>query len=180
VTISSAASSYGTGDLLPARPRGDSAAAGLLTGLFVALLGPAVGLVWAAVAPKLSISALAAGADSTFRAQVGADAWFLLVGAVAGVVCAVLAVTLVGEPGPAVTAGLAVGGLAAAFIADRVGYLSERGATHEALRALGAHPSGALIAEIDFRIRALGVVMVWPIASLAVVGLAIAINASRR
>jgi hypothetical protein len=179
VTVSAAAT-YGPVDLLPARPRGDGVLAGVLTAVFVVLLGSVVGLVWAAVAPKLSITALAAGSDSTFRAQVGADAWFLLIGALAGVLSAVLAIVLVGEPGPAVTTGLAVGGLAAAFVADRVGYLSERGATHDALRAIGAHPSGALISEIDFRIRALGVLTVWPIAAVAVVGIAIAINASRR
>ena len=170
----------GTPDLLPPTSRLGETPAALLLGLYTVLLGGAAGLVWAAVAPKLSVPALAAGSDATFRAQVGADAWFLLVGGVAGLLCTLMAVALDGEPGPQMTTALAIGGIAAAFVADRVGYLSERGATSHALRALGAHPDGSLIAEIDFRIRALGVLTVWPLASLAVVGLVMAINGARR
>jgi hypothetical protein len=180
VTVSASAAGYGTVELLPARTRPGDTATAVLTVVFVTLLGAAAGLVWAAIAPKLSIPALAAGSDVTFRAQIGADAWFLLVGGLAGALCAVVVVALVGEPGPHLTAALAFGGLAAAFVADRVGYLSERGATSDALHAIGAHPNAALISEIDFRIRALGVLAVWPLASLAVVGLVVAINASRR
>ena len=169
-----------TRDLLPAEPalgRGPSA---VLLGIYTVLVGGVAGLVWAAVAPKLSVPALAAGSDATFRAQVGADAWFLLIAALAGVVCTLMAVAFVGEPGPAVAVALTVGGLLAAVVADRIGYLSERGATTAALRAIGAHPDGSLISEIDFRVRALGVLTIWPIASLAVIGLVMAINAARR
>jgi hypothetical protein len=181
MSVSTAARAYAApADLLPAATGPGDKATALLTAVYAVLLGPAAGLVWAAVAPKLSVPALAAGSDATFRAQIGADAWFLLVGALAGALCALLAALALGEPGPHVAAGLAVGGLAAAFVADRVAYLSERGATSHALHAIGAHPGGALISELDFRIRALGVLTVWPIASLAVVGLVIAINASRR
>ena len=167
-------------DLLPARSGLGEVPSAILLGLYTILLGSAAGLVWAAVAPKLSVPALAAGSDATFRAQVGADAWFLLVGGLAGVVCALMAVAMVGEPGPEATAALAVGGMVAALVADRIGYLSERGATSHALRVLGAHPDGSLISEIDFRIRALGVLTAWPLASLAVVGLVLAINGARR
>ena len=169
---------FRTTDLLPARTGRSETATGLLAMAYVTLLGPVAGLVWASLAPKVSIAALRTGSGVTFHAQIGADAWFLLVGGLAGAIAALLAVAFVGEPGPGVTVGLATGGLIAAFVADRIGYLSQRGATRHAL--LGAHPAGAVISEIDFRIRALGVLTVWPIASLAVVGLVIAINASRR
>lgn len=165
-------------DLLPARDNRSELVTGLLVAAYAIVLGPVAGLVWAALAPKLSIAALRAGSSVTFQAQIGADAWFLLVGGVAGAVVVLLAVAFVGEPGPGVTLGAAIGGLGAAFVADRVGYLSERAATTHAL--LGAHPDGSVISEIDFRLRALGVVTVWPIASLAVVGLVIAISSSRR
>ena len=165
-------------DLLPARAGRNELAAGLLAAVYAIALGPVAGLVWAAVAPKVSIAALRAGSSVTFQAQIGADAWFLLVGGAAGAVLALVAVALAGEPGPGVTLGLATGGLIAAFVADRVGYLSERTATKHAL--LGAHPSGDVLSEIDFRIRALGVLTVWPLVSLVVIGLVIAINASRR
>ena len=167
-------------DLLPAQKGLGAFPSAALLAIYAVVLGGAVGLVWAAVAPKLSVPALAAGSDATFRAQVGADAWFLLVGAIAGVVCALMAVAFAGEPGPEITIALAVGGMVGAIVADRIGYLSERGATGHALRVLGAHPSGSLISEIDFRVRALGVLTIWPIASLAVVGLVMAINSTRR
>jgi uncharacterized membrane protein YdcZ (DUF606 family) len=167
-------------DLLPASPRGGAAITAVVTAVYAMVLGAAAGLVWGAVAPKLSVPALAANSDAAFHALIGADAWFLLVGGLAGALVALVAVAFVGEPGPEMTVGLALGGLVAAVIADRIGYLSQRGATTDALRALGAHPGGTLISEIDFRIRALGVLTVWPIASLAVVGLVIAINSARR
>ena len=166
--------------LLPAQSGLGAIPSAFLLGLYTIVVGAVAGLVWAAVAPKLSVPALAAGSDATFRAQVGADAWFLLVAALAGVVCTLMAVAFIGEPGPEATTALAVGGMVAALVADRIGYLSERSATSDALRAIGAHPDGSLISEIDFRLRALGVLTVWPIASLAVVGLVLAINAARR
>jgi hypothetical protein len=166
--------------MLPAKTGLGTVASAVLLGLYTVLVGGAAGLLWASIAPKLSVPALAAGSDATFRAQVGADAWFLLVAALAGIVCTLMAVAFVGEPSPAVVTALAVGGLVAAIVADRIGYLSERGATGHALRAIGAHPDGSLISEIDFRVRALGVLTAWPIASLAAVGLVLAINAARR
>jgi hypothetical protein len=79
-----------------------------------------------------------------------------------------------------VTVGLALGGSLGAIIADRVGYLSERGATTHALRAIGARLDGGLISEIDFRIRALGVLAVWPLVSLVIVGFVVGFVQSRR
>ena len=165
-------------DVLPSMRRESEVATAIVTALFVVLLGPAAGLVWSAVAPRLSVSALVANSDAAFHAQIGADAWFLLVGGVAGVLCTLGALAVGRRDGPGLAVGLAVGGLAAAFVADRVGYLHDNQSTVKALRALGAHPDGSLIAELDFRIRALGVLPVWPIASLVV--LAIVVAASRR
>lgn len=166
-------------DVLPDTGPGEVVTA-LLVAIYVTLLGPAVGLVWAAVAPKLSIPELAASSDAVFHAQVGADAWFLLVGGVAGLIAVGLALLVVRGIGPGLAVGLAVGGSLGAIVADRIGYLSERGATSSALRAIGAHHlSGTLISEIDFRIRALGVLTIWPIASIVVVGIIVAAAARR-
>ena len=168
-------------DVLPQRRFGGELGVGILTALYVTLAGAVAGLIWAAVAPKLSKPDLLSLSGAMFHPQVGADAWFLLVGGVAGVVCTLAATLTFGEPGPGMVGGLAVGGLAAAFVADRVGYLAELdGSTKMAvatLRSLGYTPD---VAEIDFRIRSLGVLTVWPIASLAAVGLVMAINAARR
>jgi hypothetical protein len=169
------------GNLLPRRGlRHSQVAVAAVTTVYVALLGTAAGLIWAALAPKVSIPAIAAGASAAFHAQVGADVWFLVVGAIAGVLCAVAAIALLREEGPGLAFGLAFGGSLAAVIADRVGYLSEQHATTAALRALGATPSGSTISEIDFRVRALGVLTAWPLASLIVLGIVIAIGAARR
>jgi hypothetical protein len=158
---------------------------GMLTTLYVSLFGPVVGLIWTAVSPKLSISALLANSDGVFHAQIGADAWFLLVGGLAGVLSALVAWlvhrwVLQRHLSAGVAVGLAVGGALAAIIADRVGYLYERGVTSEALRAIGANPAGSAIAEIDFRIRALGVLTVWPLAALVVLGILTSMQMARR
>jgi len=168
-------------DVLPQQRLGGELSVGILTALYVTLAGAVAGLVWAAVAPKLSKPELLTLSGAMFHPQVGADAWFLVVGGVAGIACTVAATLALGEPGPGMVGGLAVGGLAAAFVADRVGYLAELDGSTKmaiaALRSLGITPD---VAEIDFRIRSLGVLTVWPIASLAVVGLVMAINAARR
>jgi hypothetical protein len=168
-----------TADVLPPKGTGDVVVA-VLVAVYVTLLGPAVGLVWAAVAPKLSIPLLAAQSDATFHAQIGADAWFLLVGGIAGLLSVGLALLATRGISPGVAVGLAVGGAAGAVVADRVGYLTERGTTSAALRAIGAHDlTGALLSEIDFRIRALGVLTIWPIVSVVVIGV-VAAAAARR
>lgn len=168
-------------DVLPDRRSGAEVVVAVLTALYVTLAGAAAGLVWAAVAPKLSKQAVLNLSGALFQPQIGADARFLIVAAVAGILCTVVAVLVLGEPGPGMVAGLAVGGLAAAFVADRVGYLAElHGSTRMAIaafRSLGAEPFHG---EFDFRVRALGVVVAWPIASLAVVGLVMALYAWRR
>ena len=168
-------------DVLPQQRFGGELGVGLLTALYVTLAGAVAGLVWAAVAPKLSKPEVLSLSGAMFHPQVGADAWFLVVGGLAGIACTVAATLAFGEPGPGMVGGLAVGGLAAAFVADRVGYLAELDGSTKmavaALRSLGITPD---VAEIDFRIRSLGVLTVWPIASLAVVGLVMAINAARR
>lgn len=170
---------YG-GDVLPALSPERELVTGLLTAIYVALLGPAAGLVWSALAPRVSAQALVDGADAAFRPQIGADAWFLLVGGVAGALCTLVALAVGRRTGPGLALGLAVGGLAAAFVADRIGYLDDHQSTVMALQAKGAHLNGMLVAEFDFRIRALGVLTVWPLASLVVLAVVVAVAGHRR
>jgi len=167
-------------DVLPASRADRELATAVVTVLYVTLLGAAAGLVWSAVAPRLSVRALVNNSDAAFHAQIGADAWFLLVGGIAGALCTLLALALGRRDGPGLVVGLAVGGIAAAFVADRVGYLDDHQSTAAALRALGAHPGGALVSELDFRIRALGVLAAWPVASLLVLAVIVAVSGHRR
>lgn len=148
--------------------------------LFLAIAGVIAGLLWDTAAPKLSVAKLAASSSATFRAQIGADAWFLLVTALVGAAAAVVMCLVVRRPGPGTAVALAAGGLLGSFVADRVGFLAERHATVSALQALGVQAGGDLVSEIDFRVRALGVVVAWPLVGLAVLGLFIGIDALRR
>lgn len=147
----------------------------LVTSLYVTLFGAVTGLVWAAVAPKLSVAGVVAGHESPFRAQIGADVWFLLVGASAGVLTAAVAL-LLGADGPSASAGLGVGGFAAAFVADRVGWLTQHGDLLDALRALQLDPAHINLGLLDFRVRALGVLVAWPLAAIVVHTCAVAVR----
>lgn len=148
--------------------------------LFVALSGAIAGLIWDAAAPKLSSSALAASANQTFRPQIGADAWFLLVTLVAGLVVATAFCLVIGRPGPGAAVALAVGGLLAALVADRVGFVAERHAAVLTLHAAGYPTTGDYVTQVDFRVHALSVVAAWPLVALAVLGVFVGIDALRR
>ena len=148
--------------------------------VFLALSGAIAGLLWDAVAPKLSFRALAASADQTFRPQIGADAWFLLVTMLVGLVTATVFCLVVRRPGPGVAVGLAVGGLLGALVADRVGFVAERDAAVAGLHAIGLRAAGDLVTQVDFRVHALGVIAAWPLVALAVLGVFVGIDALRR
>jgi hypothetical protein len=142
----------------------------LLIAVYVALTGPIVGLLWSAVSPKLDILGLVSG-SGTFRPEIGADVHFGLLGIGAGAVCA--AITLAcRRDGPGSMIGLAIGGLGAALIADRVGYLLNHGDTVALLRA----HSLSLTIDPFFKVRALGVVVAWPMAALVVYVSALALR----
>lgn len=150
-----------------------------VTAVVVALSGSLVGLAWSAWAPKLSIAGVLSGSEEPFRAQIGADAWFLLLSAVAGIICAAVALALRGR-GPGVVLGLAIGGAAAAVVADRVGYLAQRASTLARLHALGITPHGDVLGLVDFKVRALGVMVAWPAAALLAHALALAVRNRHR
>jgi hypothetical protein len=162
------------------RPRADATAAGLAA-VFTALLGPVAGLVWTAVAPRVDVARAVAGEETAFKAEIGADVWFLAVAVIAGVVAGLVAVTVFRARGPGLLVGLVVGGLGAAFAADRVGYLTDHASTLAALHAAGfARPSRLGVSILDFKVRALGVVAGWPIASIVVVTVAEFVDSRRR
>jgi hypothetical protein len=100
-------------------------------------------------------------------------------GWVFGVVTALVAVLLRAD-GPAATAALGLGGTAAAFVAARVGYLTQHADVLRALRALGYDPQAVALEVVDFRLRALGVVVAWPIAAMLVHTCAVALRSRRR
>jgi len=148
--------------------------------MFVAITGAVAGLLWDGAAPKLSFRALAVSADQTFRPQIGADAWFLLITVLVGLAVSVAFCLVVRRPGPGAAVALGAGGLLATLVADRVGFVAERHAAVEGLHAVGYRATGDLITQVDFRVHALGVIVGWPLVALAVLGVFVGIDAMRR
>lgn len=141
------------------------ALAGAVVAAVIALLGAPTGLIWAAISPHLDLDAAAAGSESAFGAQIAADGRFFFLTLVLGVATGVVAFRLGNRFGPAVTVGIAAGALAAAVVAAQVGYLFRRPGLLGALRP-GLAPT--IVSLIDFRLRAVQVLVVWPIVALAV------------
>jgi hypothetical protein len=153
----------------------------LLTAVFVVLTGPIVGLVWAAVGPKVGLIPALQGSASGWRPEIGADFHFGLLGAGAGLVCAAIAVAW-RRDGPGVPVGLAIGGLGAAVVADRVAFLVNRPDTLDTLRRHGVPLSLLAKYGIDpfFKVRALGVLVAWPVAALVAYAIALAVMGRNR
>jgi len=149
----------------------------LLTACYVVLAGPIVGLLWSAAGPKTDLLRALGGSGVAWKAEVGADVHFGLLCVAAGTACALAALVMRRE-GPGTVAGLAAGGLGAAFVADRIGYLLNRGDTLDLLRAHNVSMGLLDRYGIDpfFKLRALGVVVAWPIAALVVHALAVALR----
>ena len=149
----------------------------VLTALYVVLAGPIVGLLWSAAGPKTDLLDALGGSGVAWKAEIGADVHFGLLCVGAGVICAAIAIGL-RRDGPGAVAGLAAGGLGASFVADRIGYLLNRADTLDLLRAHNVPLSVLDRFGIDpfFKLRALGVVVAWPVAALVVHGIAVAMR----
>ncbi len=138
--------------------------AGVLAAVVTVLVGAPVGLLWAAVAPRVDVVVdgdqvqLVEPGSSAF---IATDGFFLLAVALAGVVGGVLAWRLAHPHGPAVVVGLTLGGLAAAYVAMVVG---EQVGLAEVQQAVQAGQQGAL--ELSVRLRAGEAVVGWPVGAL--------------
>ena len=138
--------------------------AGLLTVAVTVLVGAPVGLLWAALAPRVLIDVDGDDVqvvDAYADGFIAVDAWFFGAVVVAGLVGGVLAWWLSADRGPGVVLGLAVGGLAAAWIAGRVGGEVDR-TTVEQLVASGVQGRR----ELAVQLRSTSALLGWPIASL--------------
>lgn len=142
------------------------AGAGLLTVLGCVLLGAPVGLLWAAVTPRVEVTVAASGTPSLVdpaTAQfIAADGLFLALALGAGLVCGAIAWALSRRHGPGVVLGLVIGGLLAAEVARRSGELVDAG---EALSAVQAGREG--IVELAVKLRSEQARIAWPVAALA-------------
>lgn len=103
---------------------------GLVVAVVVAALGAPVGLLWSWVAPKVELVQTQYGpypVDGEPEGYFADDGWFMIIGALAGVILAVVAwVVLRRYRGAVVLAGLVVGSAAgaalAAWLGNKIGY----------------------------------------------------------
>lgn len=149
----------------PARPTvAADARAGLLAAVVSVLVGAPVGLLWAALAPRVDV--VIAGtevqlAEPGSNAFIAADGAFLVAVALAGVVGGVLAWALGREHGPSVVVGLTAGGVLAAVVAMMVG---EQVGLDQVEQAVRAGQQGLL--ELNLRLRAREALVGWPVGAL--------------
>jgi hypothetical protein len=118
------------------RSRGQALLRGLgaifVVAVALTLTGVPAGFLWNAVAPHAQGEVVEDGVDlvdPVTKAFIGADVVFMIIMAAIGLVAGVLAWRLGRRNGPAISIGLVLGGLAAAFIAWKVGWSS----THDAV-----------------------------------------------
>ena len=162
-----AAPAFGTPYVLPAAASPSlmqDLRAGATAAVVTVLLGAPVGLLWAALAPRVDVVISGENvqlAEPGTSAFIAGDGFFLLAVLLAGAVGGLLAWRLGREHGPAVVVGLTVGGLAAAYVAMRVG-----GAVglEEVQQAVAAGEQGAL--ELSLRLRAREALVGWPVGAL--------------
>ncbi len=135
-------------------------------GLFVALglgLGALSGVGWWALTDLPTYRVLADGGAVTsergLAGYVAADAWFVVCGAVVGLVVGVLAWRWFGRSGWPVVVLAAVVGAGAGLLCWAVGYRIEPGSF--ALRLAAARPGD--VVRIDLTVRAKAALAVWPL-----------------
>lgn len=141
----------------------------------VLLAGPA-GLVWAAVSPRLRVRLDDGGSTVTGIGKdlVGADLSFLAVVFIAGVLSGALAWWLGRHSGPFTVVALLLGGLAASWLAARVGLLPAPTKAH--VQALLRDPNSRGSIDYYLAMKSPGALVGWPVGAL----LAFVVAALRR
>jgi hypothetical protein len=136
-----------------------------------ALLGVATGFIWAAVAPRALVVLVSRGSADVVNPETNAfivaEAWFILLTVVGGIISGLLGYALaVRRHGAAAMAAVLVGGLAAALIAKWIGQQSGTAAFNHAL-AVGR--PGALL-NAPLALGGLGPLAFWALAAGLIAG----------
>ena len=138
---------------------------GAVVAAAVTLLGLPMAALWRAVAPTPLVAVGAAGptiAETSGKAWIGGDAWFAVIGALTGVVCALVAYRWSRGHGVAVVVGLAVGGMCAGLLMWRLG--GWLGPDSLASQSDGGKTLGTY--HLPLQLRAKGVLFAWPLFSV--------------
>jgi hypothetical protein len=155
----------------PVRWRAEIAIFGLVTA-YSLLLGGAVGLIWPRLAPHVQLVEAINGSEAATKALLGDDMWLALLGVLAGVLSVTVLSVLARDAGsgPGGILGLAVGGVLGSLVAAHVGHLVQHPHVVSALRAayphLDRHQVTTILGYFDFRVRANGVLVAWPVSAV--------------
>lgn len=154
----------------------------VLIGLVVSLVATAVlgllgGLIWEQVAPRALLQEVSAGAaqvvNAETRAFIGADGWFCVIAAVAGVLTGAVGYLLgIRRRGTAtqaaVTVGLILGAVAASFV---MRWLGEQSGYQAYQQQLG-HASAGTMFNASLTLGAKSAMAFWPLCTSIVIVLA--------
>lgn len=163
--------------LATAHVAGGDLRAGLAFLLGLTVAGPLLGLLWAAIAPRLDVAAGISGSETAFTAQADIDATFGFICLAAGIVAGVLARWRAADAGWPVPVGLAGGGLAGSLLAGWIGHLVRSpGALHQ----LPPHAPAYVVGLVDVKVRATGLYLVLPVTALVVLAFALWLPAALR
>jgi len=151
---------------------------GRLAALIAALAGSAVlgipaGFIWGEVAPRALMQEIARGQAQLVNAEtgafIGADAWFCLITAAAGLITGLIGYgVLVRRVGAAATAGLVLGAVAAALVALWTG---EQIGLSTYNHMLVSSPTGSFF-HASLALGAKSGLVFWPLFTSAVIVLA--------
>lgn len=146
--------------------RGEVLPGAVLTVVAVLAAAPA-GLLWRAVAPRTQVVVTPDGlnfATEVGESFIGADATFLLVTALVGVLLGLLAVLALPRDRVGIVVGLVAGGLLGALVAKRIGTVVGQ----DDLAALASSAPVGTRLTAPLQIRALGVEYAWAVAAVVV------------
>lgn len=131
----------------------------------LALAGPVAGALWAALAPRERVQAVAGGAVTELASRGAAfatEGWFVVVTAGFGALSGALVWARTRDDGVAAVLALALGGTLAAVIAALTGHWLGPGPVDLARVPVGAS------AQTPITVRSPGALLIWPIVALTV------------
>ncbi|HTW20289.1 MAG TPA: DUF2567 domain-containing protein [Mycobacteriales bacterium] len=145
----------------------------LVVAAYSTVLGGLVGMLWPRVAPHVRLVAAINGSEAATKALLGDDMWLAFLGILAGLVVVAGSFVLARDAtdGPGGVIGLAVGGILGSLVAAQVGHLEQHPHVVSALNAaypgLSRHSVRTILGYFDFKLRAEGVLVAWPVAAVA-------------